>query len=298
LILEKCPQAEIISIKILDSKLKSRFILLEEALYIAKQQNVDIINLSLGLTKEENITQIQPILMELHNQGVLIVSAYSNTKESSYPASFPFVFGVKGGCYRNKWHYSINTHNMDIKALASPQKVLMQNGFSYAEGNSYAAGNFTGILAKTLLTCKSKEELLEKLKKNSREEDKAENQDTKALNSRAIYFPLEEENIRAIKHKIDNNVDVVGFLDFRSFYNNYYEVKTDKTVKKIKIFGDIVEALWNCDVLIIGNVNFIPKDKLENILKEILEAAKSQNKKVISLESLEVDGFYIPSKFF
>lgn len=86
---------EIYSIKILDDNLNCDIGKLLFALdYVYRNIKPNIINLSLGY-KKENI-QVYNIIKRIISMGTLIVAAYDNEDEESFPAKYPEVIGVKG----------------------------------------------------------------------------------------------------------------------------------------------------------------------------------------------------------
>lgn len=59
------------------------------------EEQVDIINLSMG-DEYKYHKEIEEACRVAAEKGILVVAAYSNQKaEATYPASFPFVIGVR-----------------------------------------------------------------------------------------------------------------------------------------------------------------------------------------------------------
>ena len=97
IIKKKAPGTELYAIKIFDQSLIVEHKILIESIRWAIDQNVDIINLSLGTTD----AQVKPALLDIckvaTKKGIAIVAAEHNSGQESYPAYFPNVIGVKAG---------------------------------------------------------------------------------------------------------------------------------------------------------------------------------------------------------
>ena len=87
------PQAEIGSIAILNHALRGDKSWLFTAIDLCEEQNVDIVNLSLGST---NIFDVLPVREKIRAQGdMVLVCARSNSGAYTVPASLPGVISVK-----------------------------------------------------------------------------------------------------------------------------------------------------------------------------------------------------------
>lgn len=66
-----------------------------EGIELLIKEQVDIINMSMG-DEYKYHKEIEEVCRAATEKGILIVAAYSNQKaEATYPASFPFVMGVR-----------------------------------------------------------------------------------------------------------------------------------------------------------------------------------------------------------
>ncbi len=91
-----CPQAKLFIINIYQNNLVTSSELLLEALKYLLAVEVDMINISLSVNSEENITEINNVLKQLYDQGKIIVAAVKNGLKSSFPAESPHCIGVLG----------------------------------------------------------------------------------------------------------------------------------------------------------------------------------------------------------
>ncbi|MGB8454675.1 MAG: S8 family serine peptidase, partial [Anaerocolumna sp.] len=99
-LLYESPDTEIISIQILDKKLKGNVEDLCEAVNYCIENDVDIINLSLGFTLKESLEDQEKILglkyicEKALNAGIVIFAADNNKNGISYPANFDNVIRI------------------------------------------------------------------------------------------------------------------------------------------------------------------------------------------------------------
>ena len=94
-ILKENPEAEIVLVPIVRKNKKSTVLDMIEGIELLIEEQVDIINMSIG-DEYKYHKEIEEVCRAATEKGILIVAAYSNQKaEETYPASFPFVMGVR-----------------------------------------------------------------------------------------------------------------------------------------------------------------------------------------------------------
>ena len=94
-ILKENPEAEIILVPIVRKNKKSTVLDMIEGIELLIEEQVDIINMSIG-DEYKYHKEIEEVCRAATEKGILIVAAYSNQQvEATYPASFPFVMGVR-----------------------------------------------------------------------------------------------------------------------------------------------------------------------------------------------------------
>lgn len=76
-----------------------------------KEQNVDILSLSVGLTNRFFVNEIQNAIENIGK--TLIVAALSNSLKITYPASLPNVLGVKYSLSNDPHRFSLNPNSID-----------------------------------------------------------------------------------------------------------------------------------------------------------------------------------------
>lgn len=146
--------SSISSIKILnDSGLTNRNKLIK-ALDWCIDNNIKIINLSLGSSNVRDIIELGYIVDKAYKEGIIIIAANHNRNIMTYPASFYNVIGVK--CDRkeilNTGEYIYNHHCVDgIEITACSKHYLinyLNSSYETENVNSYAAPMITGIASK------------------------------------------------------------------------------------------------------------------------------------------------------
>ena len=111
---------------------------------IRDNYNVDILNLSLGLSLCENIHRIKSICDDLVSRGVIIVSAFDNTGSISYPAAFPNVIGVTTAsvCRKTNDFVIFGDTVLNIGAKGNLQRLAWDSpDYIMLDGNSFACAH-------------------------------------------------------------------------------------------------------------------------------------------------------------
>jgi hypothetical protein len=142
------------SIKILNDRGLGNRKKLIKALDWCIDNNIKIINLSLGSSSVRDINELRYIVDKAYKEGIIIIAANHNRNIMTYPASFYNVIGVK--CDRkeilNIGEYIYNHQRVDgIEITACSKHYLinyLNNSYGTENVNSYAAPMITGIVSK------------------------------------------------------------------------------------------------------------------------------------------------------
>lgn len=294
IIYEHVPQMELLSIRVLNEKLKSTTTLLIKAIEIAIEAKVHIINLSLGLVTNENIEQLHKVCNKALEEGIFIISAYNNEGLDSYPAAFLNVFGIKSEFTLRKNGYRVDKNTLDVFANGCYQKVLWkENSYRYVKGNSYACAHFTGILAKLLMeypeVAGDVKTLKNILKLNSLDAKHTFIKKKEEINNeKIIFFPVVQKYLNEFQQDIDYFKErVVGLYDFRKFQYDFYELKNKENSYSLKVYDDLEDALSGADSLYIADVEFIPCKERKILIEELIIRALKLKKNVY-LETQEI----------
>lgn len=144
------PKTEIISFKLLDKNLKCTTQDLYSTLVKMLNIDVDIINLSLSTSNNEQFTMIDEICYSLLQQGKIIIASKANNGEISYPAESKYVIGVSGNQFKSNENFWFSKNN-SIQCIASRTPCIVDLGnqeYTFYSGNSKATACMTGIISK------------------------------------------------------------------------------------------------------------------------------------------------------
>lgn len=144
-----CPQAKLFIINIYQNNRVTSSELLLEALKYLLTVDVDMINISLAVNSEENFVEINNVLMQLCDQGKIIVASVKNGLKSSFPAESPYCIGVLGRKDIPIGKFIIDdTQTIQITTSVLPEQVeTLQRQRILFGGNSKAAACTTGRIA-------------------------------------------------------------------------------------------------------------------------------------------------------
>ncbi len=151
-------RVEFINIKIADRKVDSKG-LVAALKYIYTHLDVDIINISAGVTELPNYHELDEICRKLADKKILIISAFDKGGAITYPAAFDKVIGVdvkKDVQSGNEITIATN----DIVNVWMPnifhRTVWVDGEKALLKGSSFACAKITGIFANLLLKYQKK----------------------------------------------------------------------------------------------------------------------------------------------
>lgn len=147
-ILKENPDAEIVLVPIVKKNKKSSVLDLIKGIKVLMEEKVDIINMSLGDEYRYHV-EVEEICRVATEQGILLVSAYSNQKsEVTYPASLPFVLGVKCLDIEDPRQVLFYNETSNDIIFFSKYFSLYHLGIpKFYSGNSFACAVVTGYLS-------------------------------------------------------------------------------------------------------------------------------------------------------
>ncbi len=151
IILEKAPNAQLFSIKVLDKNLRSRGDVLVRAIEWAIDNKIDILNISLGTTSTKHKNDLLGVCDRAIKNNIMMIGAVNGKGMVNYPSSFKGVFAVEVGKIKNDANFYYQ-ESIDLWiAKGDPQLVagLFQD-MLFMGGSSMAAPHLTGIVASFL----------------------------------------------------------------------------------------------------------------------------------------------------
>lgn len=141
------PDVEIHSVKVLGSRLTGTGNVMLSGIKWAVDNGMDILNLSLGTTKDAFYATLNKVTEEAYFKKCFLIAALSNTSSTSYPAIFSSLLGVKAITEENPFNFYLNPEP-PVELLARGIMVRipwLQHGYFTTSGNSFAAPVITGI---------------------------------------------------------------------------------------------------------------------------------------------------------
>ncbi|RCW77394.1 S8 family serine peptidase [Saliterribacillus persicus] len=165
------PEADLYAIKALSQDGTGNLIDILEALEWSINQQMDVVNLSLGTA--ENSAYLEKLINKAYDNGILIISSAGNDGNSSsvlYPARYEKVIAV-GSLNKSLALSNFSATGPEIEFTSLGENILstsLNNNFEYMNGTSQAAANVTGIVAlfKQQNPNMSNDELRKKLTEN------------------------------------------------------------------------------------------------------------------------------------
>lgn len=147
-ILKENPEAEIVLVPIVRKNKKSTVLDMIEGIELLIEEQVDIINMSMG-DEYKYHKEIEEVCRAATEKGILIVAAYSNQQvEATYPASFPFVMGIRCLDIENPLQvFQYDGIGKDV-IFSSKFFSLYHLGIpKFYQGNSFGCAVITGYLS-------------------------------------------------------------------------------------------------------------------------------------------------------
>lgn len=156
------------SVRILDKNGKGEIEKIEPALEWCYQNNIKIVNLSLGTTNFNECEKLKKLINKYVYNGMIIVAATANSGFVSYPASFTNVIGVATTC--SPLSYSEDYMQMGIDTVVPSEHMvkMFDEEIKTSLSNSYAAPYVCALIAHRLNTNRTLN--IKKLKEYAREQ--------------------------------------------------------------------------------------------------------------------------------
>lgn len=142
------PDTEIYSVKVLNSKGKGSLDNLVKAIEWCIDNNIQVINLSFGLSKDKPL--LRGAIDKAVNSGIIIVAAAGNNYggDVDYPAAYEKVLSINAVDRNNKIANFSPKGKIDFSAPGVDIPILsLNNGYKTESGTSLAAAHVTGVIS-------------------------------------------------------------------------------------------------------------------------------------------------------
>jgi subtilisin len=149
LIAAKAPSATFVPIKVFAGSLTTSVTALLKGLEWAVAQEVDVINLSLGVDEPSAIGPLQELCSRAERKGSLVIAASDPAGRWRFPACLDTVVSVENGDFAEPYEFSYSVDNAP-ECRVGPRLVRTRSlgGVErIRSGSSYAAAQLSGIAA-------------------------------------------------------------------------------------------------------------------------------------------------------
>jgi uncharacterized NAD-dependent epimerase/dehydratase family protein len=265
--------------------------------YILNNIEVNIINISAGITYLHDYNALNNICLELSQKGIIIVSAFDNDGAISYPAAFDCVIGidVKRDIEKNEIVHVIN----GIANILVPDKYFRTDWLStktIIRGTSFACAYVSGLLTLAIDDFTDVVSMIESISSKEIIFQKHQAPFKPNFNIRkAIIFPINKESHALLRFRDKLDFEIIGSYDDR------LSGKVGKTIlgERIQSYDDID---WdeNFDTVILSCVSELTALTNRNYIEEIVCNAKNSGKYIYSFEPMPLaysayDRIFYPS---
>ena len=307
IIRKKAPDAALYSVRIFDESLMADGRVLIAAIQWCIDNEMDVVNLSLGTTDVTFKKALQEVCRKAVDVGMILVSAESNDGLESYPAVFPEVIGVTGGAiYEVNGFYYRKDQRIECVARGDEQRVCWLEGkHIMTGGNSFAAPHITGIITHLLKQhpkCSVHDIRLLLQEKALREVPQDQNRSQSdpqivrkdfredyAYIKKAVLYPYNKEMHSMVRYRDLLAFEIVGIADpvGKGMVGKDAGKVIGEPQANLRISPNIRRALADADTLILGYVDQLSRIRKRDLLREYVQLALDEGCHVFSFQALD-----------
>lgn len=307
IIRKKAPDAALYSVRIFDESLIADGRALIAAIQWCIDNEMDVVNLSLGTTDVTFKESLQKVCRKAVDAGVTLVAAESNDGGESYPAGFPEVIGVTGGAiYEVDGFYYRKDQRIECVARGDEQRVCWLNGkHIMTGGNSFAAPHITGIVAhlleqhpkcsvqdiRLLLQEKALSEIPQNKNKSKSGHQSYRNhfQEDYAYIKKAVLYPYNKEMHSMVRYRDLLAFEIVGVADpiGKGMVGKDAGKVIGESQVNFRISPNIRRVMADADTLILGYVDQLSRIRKRDLLREYVQLALDAGCHVFSFQALD-----------
>ncbi|MCE3203135.1 S8 family peptidase [Paenibacillus sonchi] len=258
--------------------------------YIYDNIEVDIINISAGITYLTKYKELDEVCRKLYQKGVVIVSAFDNDGAISYPAAFNEVVGVDvRDEYKNRNDiYYVKNSIIDIFVPNIYYRTMSKDKKTILKGSSFAAAKITGLLSQKIHEfnpSSTKIDLLKTIANICLDVEINESIEAPRFKiNKAIIFPLNKESHALLRFKDMLIFKIAGVYDER-LSGNVGKTIYDESISSFDSINwddDFDTVILSCT----SELSSITKRQYDN---EVINKAKEHNKNVYTFENVLSD---------
>ena len=307
IIRKKAPDAALYSVRIFDASLMADGRALIAAIQWCIDNEMDVVNLSLGTTDVTFKKALQKVCRKAVDAGVILVAAESNDGGESYPAVFPAVIGVTGDAiHKPDGFYYRKDQRIECVARGDEQRVCWLNGkHIMTGGNSFAAPHITGIIAHLLeqnpkcpvqdIRLLLQEKVLSEIpqdqnkSKSGRQSHRKDFQEDYAYIKKAVLYPYNKEMHSMVRYRDLLAFEIVGVADpiGKGMVGKDAGKVIGEPQADLRISPNIRSTMADADTLILGYVDQLSRIRKRDLLREYVQLALDEGCHVFSFLALD-----------
>lgn len=147
---EKAPEALLYAVKVFDQRLRTKVEIILQALDWAIENQMQVVNLSLGTTNPAHRARFEQIIARALDRNLVLVAAHEMNEQPALPGVLPGVLpvGLDWDCPRESYRAVTKEAQTVFLASGYPRPIpglpLQQN----LNGISFAVANMTGLVVR------------------------------------------------------------------------------------------------------------------------------------------------------
>lgn len=287
-------------IKIYDYGVKTSEKVLNEALrYVLNNVNCSFINISCGVVRCTNISEMEQLCVDIQKKGINIIAAFDNNGRMSYPAAFMNVIGVdcSFSCYKIKDFQIARGNVVDVRGMAYTMRIPSIKGkYIQDGGSSFVCGYITGVLwdkfqnkkvDKNVLLTFLENNAIKKYSYPERLEDNRLNIHTAIL----IPFTKEMHNLVRFINMLDFSIEGIFDLKYSGNVGSEVGKVIHEEIECKMIIEDMDNIDWSngkFDTVICGSLTKTNEALGKDVKKEILSKCRMYGKQIYMFDE---DGY-------
>ncbi len=307
IIRKKAPDAALYSVRIFNEFLIADGRALIAAIQWCIDNEMDVVNLSLGTTDVTFKKALQKVCRKAVDAGVILVAAESNDGGESYPAVFSAVIGVTGGAiHEPDGFYYRKDQRIECVARGDEQRVCWLNGkHIMTGGNSFAAPHITGIIAHLLeqhpkcsvqdIRLLLKEKALNEISQDQNrsqcdpQSHRKDFREDYTYIKKAVLYPYNKEMHSLVRYRDLLAFEIVSVAD--PIGKGMVGKDAGKVIGEpqagLRISPNIRSTLADTDTLILGYVDQLSRTRKRDLLREYVQLALDEGCHVFSFQALD-----------
>lgn len=261
--------------------------------YILEHVDVDIINISAGVTYIDYYQRLETVCNALREKGVILLSAFDNNGAISYPAALDSVLGVDAiedvNLKKKDIIWVQNSCVNFVLPLKFYRTVWNDGTKTIMKGTSFACAELTGRIAAILFDSqgnrRSFKEIVDEITVYESIFPPIEEIKGPSFSiSKAIMFPVNKEAHAVLRYQNMLSFKLVGVYDERVTGN----IGTELFGKRVESYSDI-DWDGDFDTVILSCVSRLASLTKKDYVKEIVEQARIHNKNIYTFEKIDSD---------